>query len=58
MARLGVPKWMGEGGIALSADEPTVAKLTIALGMAGVGIHSLQARTATLEELFFRMTES
>ncbi len=48
----------GEDGIALSADEPTVAKLTIALGMAGVGIHSLQARTATLEELFFRMTES
>ena len=47
-----------EDGIALSADEPTVAKLTIALGMAGVGIHSLQARTATLEELFFRMTES
>ena len=45
-------------GIALSADEATVAKLTIALGMAGVGIHSLQARTATLEELFFRMTES
>jgi ABC-2 type transport system ATP-binding protein len=47
-----------EDGITLSADEPTVAKLTIALGMAGVGIHSLQARTATLEELFFRMTES
>jgi len=45
-------------GITLSADEATVAKLTIALGMAGVGIHSLQARTATLEELFFRMTES
>ena len=34
------------------------AKLSIALGQAGVGIHSLQARTATLEELFFRMTES
>ena len=45
-------------GIALSADEATVAELTIALGMAGVGIHALQARTATLEELFFRMTES
>jgi ABC-2 type transport system ATP-binding protein len=48
----------GEDGITFSADEATVAKLTIALGMAGVGIHSLQARTATLEELFFRMTES
>jgi ABC-2 type transport system ATP-binding protein len=48
----------GERGITFSAGEATVAKLTIALGMAGVGIHSLQARTATLEELFFRMTES
>jgi hypothetical protein len=32
--------------------------VSIALGLAGVGIQSLQARTATLEELFFRMTES
>jgi ABC-2 type transport system ATP-binding protein len=48
----------GEGGLTFSADEATVAQLTIALGMAGVGIHSLVARTATLEELFFRMTES
>jgi ABC-2 type transport system ATP-binding protein len=47
-----------DGGLRFSADEATVAKLTIALGMAGVGIHSLVARTATLEELFFRMTES
>jgi ABC-2 type transport system ATP-binding protein len=45
-------------GVTFSADEATVAKLTIALGMAGVGIHSLVARTATLEELFFRMTET
>jgi ABC-2 type transport system ATP-binding protein len=49
---------LGERGVMFSADESTVAKLTIALGMAGVGIQSLQARTATLEELFFRMTES
>ena len=48
----------GEDGVMFSADEGTVAKLTIALGMAGVGIHALQARTATLEELFFRMTET
>ena len=48
----------GDGALTFSADEDTVAKLTIALGMAGVGIHSLVARTATLEELFFRMTES
>jgi ABC-2 type transport system ATP-binding protein len=48
----------GERGVMFSADEGTVAQLSIALGLAGVGIQSLQARTATLEELFFRMTES
>jgi ABC-2 type transport system ATP-binding protein len=47
-----------ESGVTFTAGEATVAKLSIALGMAGVGIHALQARTATLEELFFRMTES
>jgi ABC-2 type transport system ATP-binding protein len=49
---------LGESGVTFAASEGTVAKLTIALGLAGVGIRSLQARTATLEELFFRMTES
>jgi ABC-2 type transport system ATP-binding protein len=48
----------GERGVTFAADEGTVAQLSIALGLAGVGIQSLQARTATLEELFFRMTES
>jgi ABC-2 type transport system ATP-binding protein len=47
-----------DGGLVFAASEATVAQLTIALGLAGVGIHALQARTATLEELFFRMTES
>jgi ABC-2 type transport system ATP-binding protein len=45
-------------GITFAASERVVAELTIALGLAGVGIHELHARTATLEELFFRMTES
>jgi ABC-2 type transport system ATP-binding protein len=49
---------LGERGVTFAADEGTVAQLSIALGLAGVGIQSLQARTATLEELFFRMTES
>jgi ABC-2 type transport system ATP-binding protein len=44
-------------GLLLSADEQAVAELTIALGAAGVGIVALVPRTATLEELFFRMTE-
>jgi ABC-2 type transport system ATP-binding protein len=47
-----------ENGITFATDQQVVAELTIALGMAGVGIHALQPRTATLEELFFRMTES
>ena len=45
-------------GVTFAASEQVVAELTIALGLAGVGIHALQARTASLEELFFRMTES
>jgi ABC-2 type transport system ATP-binding protein len=47
-----------DGGITFAAEQRVVAELTIALGLAGVGIHALQARTASLEELFFRMTES
>jgi ABC-2 type transport system ATP-binding protein len=49
---------MGDSGVTFAATEDVVAELTIALGLAGVGIHALQPRTATLEELFFRMTES
>jgi ABC-2 type transport system ATP-binding protein len=45
-------------GVTFAADQRVVAELTIALGLAGVGIHALQDRTASLEELFFRMTES
>jgi ABC-2 type transport system ATP-binding protein len=44
--------------VTFAAEQRVVAELTIALGLAGVGIHELHARTATLEELFFRMTES
>jgi ABC-2 type transport system ATP-binding protein len=44
--------------LTFAADERTVADLSIELGRAGVGIRALHARTATLEELFFRMTES
>jgi ABC-2 type transport system ATP-binding protein len=46
-----------DGGLTLSADDETVTALSIALGEAGVGIAALVPRTATLEELFFRMTE-
>ena len=45
-------------GLAFTADdEHAVTSLSVALGEAGVGIAALVPRTATLEELFFRMTE-
>ncbi len=46
-----------DGGITLSAPEEAATALSIALGEAGIGIAALVPRTATLEELFFRMTE-
>jgi ABC-2 type transport system ATP-binding protein len=38
-------------------DEAAVADLSLALARAGVGILALVPRTASLEELFFRLTE-
>jgi ABC-2 type transport system ATP-binding protein len=46
-----------ERGLEFAADEEAAARLSIALGEAGVGIRALVPRTATLEELFFRLTE-
>jgi ABC-2 type transport system ATP-binding protein len=48
---------LGAGGVTFQAGEHAAAQLSIALGLAGVGISALVPRTATLEELFFRMTE-
>jgi ABC-2 type transport system ATP-binding protein len=47
-----------EHGVAFEADESDVAELSIALGAAGVGILSLAPQLATLEDLFFRLTEA
>jgi ABC-2 type transport system ATP-binding protein len=47
----------GGRGIAFAGSEEAAARLSIALAEAGVGITALVPRTATLEELFFRMTE-
>jgi ABC-2 type transport system ATP-binding protein len=44
-------------GLTFAAEERAATALSIALGEAGVGIAALVPRTATLEELFFRMTE-
>ena len=47
----------GARGLTFAADERAAAALSIALGTAGVGIVALVPRSATLEELFLRMTE-
>jgi len=47
----------GAGGIGFTAEERAVAALTLELAQAGIGITALVPRTATLEELFFRLTE-
>jgi hypothetical protein len=41
----------------LRASEQDVGRLSVALIEAGIGILALVPRTATLEELFFELTE-
>jgi ABC-2 type transport system ATP-binding protein len=48
----------GDDGVAFRAEtEAAVAELSLALARAGVGIVALVPRMASLEELFFRLTE-
>jgi ABC-2 type transport system ATP-binding protein len=46
-----------DGELRFQADEATVARLTVALGQAGVGITRLTPQSATLEQLFLELTE-
>jgi ABC-2 type transport system ATP-binding protein len=46
-----------EHGIGFQAQEGDVGPLSLALGKAGVGILALTPELATLEDLFFRLTE-
>jgi ABC-2 type transport system ATP-binding protein len=46
-----------EHGLSFQGDERAVAALSLALGHAGVGILALTPELATLEDLFFRLTE-
>jgi ABC-2 type transport system ATP-binding protein len=48
-----------EAGNALAfvADEPAVARLSLALGAAGIGVLALVPESVSLEALFFRLTE-
>jgi ABC-2 type transport system ATP-binding protein len=48
---------LGEHGLSFSAQEDDVARLSLALGAAGIGILALTPELATLEDLFFRLTE-
>jgi ABC-2 type transport system ATP-binding protein len=45
-------------GLTFSGEERAVAALSLELAQAGVGLLALVPRTATLEELFFRLTEA
>jgi ABC-2 type transport system ATP-binding protein len=47
----------GEQGVGFQAQERDVAALTLALAQAGIGILALTPELATLEDLFFRLTE-
>jgi ABC-2 type transport system ATP-binding protein len=49
---------IGEHGLAFQAQEADVGGLSLALGEAGVAILALTPELATLEDLFFRLTEN
>jgi ABC-2 type transport system ATP-binding protein len=49
---------IGEHGLAFQAEEGDVGGLSLALGSAGIAILALTPELATLEDLFFRLTES
>jgi ABC-2 type transport system ATP-binding protein len=48
---------IGEHGLVFQARETDVGALSLALGDAGIGILALTPELATLEDLFFRLTE-
>jgi ABC-2 type transport system ATP-binding protein len=57
-AQQGVERVSGdEAGISFEADEQAVGRLSLALAREGVGILTLIPELATLEDLFFRLTE-
>jgi hypothetical protein len=47
----------GEHGLNFEASEQDVGELSLALARSGVGILALTPELATLEDLFFRLTE-
>ena len=47
-----------DGELRFSAEEAVVERFTIALGKRGIGVRSLVPQQATLEQVFFDLTES
>jgi ABC-2 type transport system ATP-binding protein len=47
----------GEHGLTFQANEQDVGRLSLTLAAAGIGILALNPELATLEDLFFRLTE-
>ena len=47
-----------DGDIAFTADEQTLAALTVELGRAGIGVLALVPERASLEDLFLDLTEA
>jgi ABC-2 type transport system ATP-binding protein len=57
-AQPGIEQAMADGaGLIFQAEESEVGALSVALGQAGIGILALSTQLATLEDLFFRLTE-
>jgi hypothetical protein len=48
----------GEHGLGFQAQESAVGALSLALARADIGILALTPELATLEDLFFRLTEN
>jgi ABC-2 type transport system ATP-binding protein len=51
------PEGEGEHGLFFQAQESDVGELSLALAANGIGILALTSELATLEDLFFRLTE-
>jgi ABC-2 type transport system ATP-binding protein len=49
---------VADGELRFSAEEPVVEQLMIALGKQGIGVRALVPQQATLEQVFFDLTES
>jgi ABC-2 type transport system ATP-binding protein len=57
-AQRGIEHTLADGhGICFQAQESDVGSLSLALAAAGVGVLALMPELATLEDLFFRLTE-